>query len=107
MAPKAVLFDMFDTLFMILKNHEFYGASLKRMYGFLVSNGINVPFDSFNQTYISERDALYAVADKNWEDPHFNIRVAKPYKFWITTTNRFKPLVSSATERSTLNYELC
>ncbi|MCW4025532.1 MAG: HAD family hydrolase [Candidatus Bathyarchaeota archaeon] len=104
MAPKAVLFDMFDTLFMILKNHEFYEASLKRMYNFLVTQGINTPYDKFNQTYITERDAIYAAADKNCEDPHFNVRVSNTLKKLSYNYDVSSPLVTAATEQFYLEF---
>jgi putative hydrolase of the HAD superfamily len=104
MAPKAVLFDMFDTLFMILKNHEFYEASLKRMYNFLASQGINMPYDKFYQTYITERDVIYAAADKNCEDPHFNLRVSNTLKKLDYNYDTSSPLVSAATEKFYLEF---
>ena len=72
MLIKAVLFDMFDTLMMIEKGHEFYRPSLQRMYNYLTMQGIEVPFERFEAIYIQERDRLYAQADLNWEEPHFN-----------------------------------
>jgi putative hydrolase of the HAD superfamily len=80
MQIKAVLFDMFDTLMLIEKNHEFYSPSLIRMYNYLHKNGIDVPFDKFNEVYIKVRDALYVEADLNWEEPHFNVRVSQTLK---------------------------
>ena len=49
MPIKAVLFDMFDTLMLIEKNHEFYSPSLMRMYRYLHKNGIDVPFENLTQ----------------------------------------------------------
>jgi FMN phosphatase YigB (HAD superfamily) len=80
MPIKAVLFDMFDTLMLIEKNHEFYSPSLMRMYKNLNKNGIDVPFDKFNASYIEARDALYAKANLNFEEPHFNFRVSEALK---------------------------
>jgi putative hydrolase of the HAD superfamily len=80
MPIKAILFDMFDTLMLIEKNHEFYSPSLIRMYNYLHKNGIDVPFDKFNEAYIKVRDALYVEADLNWEEPHFNVRVSQTLK---------------------------
>jgi putative hydrolase of the HAD superfamily len=75
MPIKAVLFDMFDTLMMIEHNHAFYSPSLKQAHASLVHNGINVPFDIFNAAYVKARDALYAEADAQMEEPHFNLRI--------------------------------
>ena len=80
MPIKAVLFDMFDTLMLIRKNHNFYSPSLVRMYKFMNKNGINVSFEKFQEAYVKGRDALYAKADDNLEEPHFNVRVADALK---------------------------
>jgi putative hydrolase of the HAD superfamily len=76
MQIKAVLFDMFDTLMLIVKNHEFYSYSLKKTHKFLVENGIKVSFTDFKDAYIKARDALYVEADANLEEPHFNVRIS-------------------------------
>ena len=76
MPIKAVLFDMFDTLMLIEKNHAFYSPSLKRAYGFLTKNGVDVQFKAFRDAYIKARDALYMKADVNLEEPHFNHRIS-------------------------------
>ena len=75
MPTKAILFDMFDTLMMIEHNHTFYSPSLKEAYASLARNGINVSFDVFNAAYVKARDALYAKADPQMEEPHFNLRI--------------------------------
>lgn len=75
MQIKAVLFDMFDTLLLIEKNHAFYNPSLKRAHKFLVKNGIKVRFTDFRNAYTKARDALYVQADANLEEPHFNARI--------------------------------
>jgi putative hydrolase of the HAD superfamily len=97
MPIKAVLFDMFDTLMLIEKNHEFYSPSLMRMYRYLNKNGIDVPFDKFNITYIEVRDALYAKADLNFEEPHFNVRVSETLKNLGYNYDVSSPLVTEAT----------
>jgi putative hydrolase of the HAD superfamily len=101
MPIKAVLFDMFDTLMLIEKNHEFYSPSLFRMYNYLNKNGIDVPFDKFNEVYIKIRDALYVEADLNWEEPHFNVRVSQTLKNLGYDYNVSSPIVTEAT------YEFC
>lgn len=80
MPIQAVLFDMFDTLVLIEKNHEFYSPSLKRAYEVLVENNVNVEFPVFRDAYIKARDALYMEADANLEEPHFNMRIANALK---------------------------
>jgi putative hydrolase of the HAD superfamily len=76
MPIKAVLFDMFDTLMLIEKNHAFYSPSLKRAHSFLVKNGVDVQFNVFRNAYLKARDALYVEADAKLEEPHFNSRIS-------------------------------
>ncbi len=80
MRVKAVLFDMFDTLMMIERDHAFYSPSLKKAYDFLVENGVDVGFEVFEKAYIESRDALYVEADAKLEEPHFNVRIANALK---------------------------
>ncbi len=75
MPIKAVLFDMFDTLMMIEKDHAFYSPAVKGMHSYLVQNGVQVSFATFRDAYIKARDALYEAADPNMEEPHFDLRV--------------------------------
>jgi HAD superfamily hydrolase (TIGR01549 family) len=95
---KAVLFDMFDTLMLIEKNHEFYSPSLMRMYKYLNKNGIDVSFEKFNKAYIEARDHLYAKADLNYEEPHFNVRITEALKRLGYNYNDSSSLVAKATE---------
>jgi putative hydrolase of the HAD superfamily len=97
MPIKAVLFDMFDTLMMIRKNHEFYSPSLMRMYKYLNKNGINVSFETFQKAYIKARDELYAKADVNLEEPHFNVRVSETLKSLGYNYDVSSPIVAAAT----------
>ena len=96
MPIKAVLFDMFDTLMMIRKNHEFYSPSLLRMYKYLNSKGVNVSFDTFQNAYIKTRDGLYVKADVNLEEPHFNVRVSETLKSLGYDYADSSPLVAAA-----------
>ena len=77
MAIQAVLFDMFDTLMLIVKDHEFYDYSLKKAHNFLVANGVDIEFKAFRDAYLKARDALYVEADARLEEPHFNLRISK------------------------------
>jgi putative hydrolase of the HAD superfamily len=77
MPIQAVLFDMFDTLMLIEKNHAFYSPSLKKAHQVLVNNGVNVKYTVFRDAYIKARDALYVEANERLEEPHFNLRIAK------------------------------
>jgi putative hydrolase of the HAD superfamily len=97
MPIKAILFDMFDTLMLIEKNHEFYSPSLIRMYNYLHKNGIDIPFDKFNEVYIKVRDALFVEADLNWEEPHFNVRVSQTLKNLGYDYDVTSPIVTAAT----------
>jgi putative hydrolase of the HAD superfamily len=97
MPIKAVLFDMFDTLMLIERNHEFYSPSLMRMYRYLNNHGINVSFEEFNQAYIKARDELYAKADANLEEPHFNVRISDTLKSLGYNYDDSNPIVTQAT----------
>ena len=97
MSIKSVLFDMFDTLMLIKKDHEFYSPSLKRMYCYLYERGIDVPFDKFEQTYITEREKIFAKAELNFEDPHFNVRVVATLKTLGYSFDVTNPIVVEAT----------
>ena len=76
MQIEAILFDMFDTLMIIERDHAFYSPSLKQTYNYLKKNGIKASFKEFEKAYVEARDALYAKADPKMEEPHFNVRIA-------------------------------
>jgi putative hydrolase of the HAD superfamily len=97
MPTKAVLFDMFDTLMMVRRNHDLYSPSLMRTYKFLNKNGIDVSFDVFEKAYFKARDELYAKADANLEEPHFNVRISETLKNLGYNYGASSPLVSEAT----------
>jgi putative hydrolase of the HAD superfamily len=96
MSIKAILFDMFDTLMIIKKNHDFYSPSLMRTYRYLYRNGINVLFETFEKAYNKARDELYAKADPNLEEPHFNVRTSLTLKTLGYNYDESSPLVLSA-----------
>jgi putative hydrolase of the HAD superfamily len=75
MPIKAVLFDMFDTLMMIEKDHAFYNPAVKSMHQYVVRSGIPVTFAQFREAYIRARDQIYEEADLKMEEPHFNVRI--------------------------------
>ncbi len=99
MAPiKAVLFDMFDTLMLIEKDHAFYSPSLHASYEYLATNGVAVTFEEFEKAYVTARDSLYAEVNAELGEPHFNIRIAGALRslgFNLDTSDR---LVVGATE---------
>jgi putative hydrolase of the HAD superfamily len=97
MPIKAVLFDMFDTLMLIEKDHEFYIPSIRRMYSYLYGQGVDVPFERFEQTYIAERNKIFAAADLHYEEPHFNVRVAATLRALGYDYDVSSPIVSAAT----------
>jgi putative hydrolase of the HAD superfamily len=97
MPIKAVLFDMFDTLMMVRRNHDFYSPSLMRTYKFLNKNGIDVSFDVFQKAYIKARDELYAKVDANLEEPHFNVRISETLISLGYNYCASSPLVTEAT----------
>ena len=80
MKIKTVLFDMFDTLMIIEKDHAFYSPAVKSMYNYLVQSGVQVSFAVFRDAYVKARDALYEAADQNMEEPPFSLRVKNALK---------------------------
>jgi putative hydrolase of the HAD superfamily len=97
MAIQAVLFDMFDTLMLIVKDHEFYDYSLKKAHSFLVENGVTVGFAAFREAYRKARDALYVEADVQLEEPHFNLRISKALESLGYSFGAYSEVVAGAT----------
>ncbi len=98
MAPiKAILFDMFDTLMLIERNHAFHNPSLHATHEFLTKNGIPTKFEDFEKAYVTARDALYTEANPELEEPHFNTRIAKALKQLGYNYDATSPLVMGAT----------
>jgi HAD superfamily hydrolase (TIGR01549 family) len=97
MPIQAVLFDMFDTLVLIVKDHEFYDYSLKRAHSFLVENGVTVGFAAFREAYQKARDALYVEADARLEEPHFNLRISNALKSLGYRFDAYSEVVAGAT----------
>ncbi|MCW4019547.1 MAG: HAD family hydrolase [Candidatus Bathyarchaeota archaeon] len=98
MPIKAVLFDMFDTLMLINKDHAFYSPAVKSMHQFLYDNGIPVTFAPFRDAYIKARDQLYEDADLKMEEPHFDMRVKNALKSLGYVKESESSLVHDATE---------
>ena len=98
MPIKAILFDMFDTLIMINKEHAFYSPAVKSMHSFLFRNGIQVSFPSFRDAYIRARDALYDQADLKMEEPHFNVRIQNALQILGFNVEARSSLVQGATD---------
>jgi len=94
---KAVIFDMFDTLMLIEKEHAFYSPALKCLHESLVQNGIKVPYRKFTKAYVEARDALFAEADANLEEPHFSLRVSNALRTLGYDLDPFGEVVSAAT----------
>lgn len=97
MPIKAVIFDMFDTLMLIEKEHAFYSPALKYLHESLVQNGIKISYPKFKKAYIEARDALFAEADAKLEEPHFNLRVSNALRSLGHNFDPFGEVVSTAT----------
>jgi len=97
MQTKAVLFDMFDTLMLIEKEHAFYSPALKSLHKVLVQNGFKISYAKFKKAYIEARDALYVEADAKLEEPRFNLRVSKALQSLGFDLDPFGELISAAT----------
>jgi len=101
MQIKAVLFDMFDTLALIDKNYEFYNNAVERMYKYIANQGINITSKAFREAYIKARNDLYAIADKNLEEPHFSQRIQNALQLLGYNFDSKNPIITKAT------YEFC
>jgi HAD superfamily hydrolase (TIGR01662 family) len=98
MPVKAVLFDMFDTLMLIEKDHAFYSPAVKSMHTYLAQNGLQVSFAVFRDAYIKARDALYEEADLKMEEPHFDFRVKNALQILGYAAEAQTSLVQGATD---------
>lgn len=94
---KAVLFDMFDTLVLIDRDYEFYNHAVTRMHKYLADNGVNVELEPFRESYVKARDELYLKAEKNLEEPHFNVRIQNALAMLGHTYDASNPIVTGAT----------
>lgn len=72
-----MLFDLFDTLLLLESQEAYYPPSLRKLYKFLVENGVNVPFEDFSKVYFEVRDKFYSESRESLEEPHFNVRVSQ------------------------------
>jgi HAD superfamily hydrolase (TIGR01662 family) len=97
MRIRAVLFDMFDTLMLIEKEHAFYSPALQRLHSVLVKNGVSVSYEEFIKAYTVARDTLFAEADKELEEPRFNLRVSNALRDLGYEYEPFGEVVSAAT----------
>lgn len=98
MRVDAVLFDLFNTLVLIGNEDVFYLPSLKKLHEFLIENGVKVTFPDFKRVYFDVRDKLYAKADRNLEEPHFNVRVSQSLQRLGHDVGEDDPIVVGATE---------
>ncbi len=73
----AVLFDLFDTLvlFREFMDRDDYPSYLVDMHRALLSNGVNVPFEAFRDTYWAVRNEIIEKSQRTLEEPHFSLRV--------------------------------
>jgi HAD superfamily hydrolase (TIGR01549 family) len=82
---------------LIEKDHGFYAPAMQRMYSYLKGQGIDVPFEKFEQTYIHERDKIFSQADATFEEPHFNVRIAATLQALGYNYDVSSPIVTEAT----------
>ncbi|HEY4674749.1 MAG TPA: HAD family hydrolase [Candidatus Bathyarchaeia archaeon] len=93
----AVLFDLFDTLILVEKDKDFNTLCLKKLHEFFVKEGINVSFDYFKRVYSETLHRLYSEADKNFSEPHFNLRVLHVLKQLGHNASISDPIVTEGT----------
>jgi HAD superfamily hydrolase (TIGR01549 family) len=94
---KAVLFDMFDTLVLINRDYEFYNHAVTRMHKYLTEQGVNMALEPFHEAYVKARDELYAKAEENLEEPHFNVRIQNALQMLGHNYEASNPIVAGAT----------
>jgi HAD superfamily hydrolase (TIGR01549 family) len=94
----AVFFDLFNTLVLIENDDVFYLPSLKKLHKSLVQKGVNVSFSDFKRVYFEVRDKLYAGAEKNLEEPHFNVRISETLQRFGYNFDVSHPVIVGASE---------
>jgi putative hydrolase of the HAD superfamily len=98
MQVDAVLFDLYNTLVLLENDEAFYLPSLKKLHEFLEKNSVNVSFEDFKRVYFEIRDKLYAEAEKNFGEPHFNLRVSQTLQRFGYDFEASHPTIVGATE---------
>ena len=68
------------------------------MHGFLVENGVHVPFEDFKRVYFEVRQKLYAETQDTLEEPHFNVRVSQTLQRLGYNFDVSDPVVKGATK---------
>jgi putative hydrolase of the HAD superfamily len=97
MAIKAVLFDFFDTIFLLQQDKINYERRLKRIHAFLAQKSIDVPYDVFKRIYFQVRDEVVSKSQLTLEEPHFNVRVSKILHILGYSYDVYDPVVTGAT----------
>jgi len=98
MRVEAVLFDLFDTLLLLEKQEAYYPPSLRKLYEFLLKNGISGSFEDFKRVYFEVRDKLYSESRESLEEPHFNLRISQTLQKLGYDFDFSDPIVVGATE---------
>jgi putative hydrolase of the HAD superfamily len=75
MPIRAVLFDLFDTLLLLEDAEVYYPFCLNKVHEFLLNHAVNVPFETFKETYFTVRDEMVTRTRATLEEPHFNLRI--------------------------------
>ena len=74
---KAVLFDLFDTLFLLESETIHIPASLGKLVEFLNSEGIAVSLEDFQREFTKAVNDTKSEISQTLEEPHFNFYVSK------------------------------
>lgn len=94
---KAVIFDLFGTLLLVEKGMAYYRTALRRLYEFLAKTGISVSFEDFCRIYFEVRDRIYGEVEKNFEEPHFNVRISRVLRLLGYNFDVSNPIVAGGT----------
>lgn len=95
---EAVLFDLFDTLFLLESEEIHYPPSLKKLVEFLNAKEIAVPLESFKQKFTEVVDNTYAETNQSLGEPHFNFYVSKTLESLGYNYDQSSLIVTGATK---------
>lgn len=82
---------------LIDRDYEFYNHAVTRMHKYLAERGVNVELELFRETYVKERDDIYAKAEESLEEPHFNVRIRNTLQALGYSYHVSNPIVTGAT----------
>ncbi|HXX87362.1 MAG TPA: HAD family hydrolase, partial [Candidatus Acidoferrum sp.] len=107
MPIEAVLFDLFDTLLLVESDEVYYERCLRKMYDFLVENGVSAQFDDFTRVYFEVRDRFYSESRATLKEPHFSVRVSQVLQKLGYSHGIADPVAAGATKAFAKEFTNC